>query len=694
MKLNVFLTFLTLSGILCAQPTSFVGRQSHAILNTVKQFHYKPVAVDDAFSTAVFDSYVEAIDPGGYYFLASDIEELGKYSTGIDDEMESRTAVLFEKSAAIFKTRLLAVDSLLHLLEREKSDLTKDESLSFAPADYPDYADNYTQLKERWRKWLKYAVLDELFTGDYFADAAHESISNLLSKAADAQKAVFGYQFFEIKSYLDHPAGYSNYLATYYLDAIATQFDPHTTYFSDIEKENFEEDLSKENLVFGISVEEDDKGIVRIESVLPGSPAWNSNQLNKGDQVLSLRLSDGQYLEMTTAGIDEILIMFENTTASQLTLEIRKGNGEVLTVELTKGEVYVEEDVLKNLLLVGDQRIGYITLPDFYTDWDEGTGLGCANDVAKCIVKLQKENMQGLILDLRNNGGGSLKEAIDLAGIFIDWGPLAITQSKSGEATSIKDMNKGAIYTGPLVILVNGLSASASELFAAAMQDYNRAIIVGSTTYGKSSSQIILPLDPAYTPGVTSMETADPTYGFLKITTDKFYRVTNATHQRKGVVPNIILPDIYDMYDYKESSYANALSSDSVLKKVYYTPFSAFPDALFESGNQRIAQDRNFSRIAFLIDSINQVNERAEIIPLKIENYQLLEQGYAAFLDELYSLEESEQSPYTATNNLYDLEILKMDAYRRELNEEYLKRVEADAYINQAYLVLIDYLKK
>lgn len=616
-----------------------------------------------------------------------------KYDTLIDDQIQSKTSAFFDKSAEIFRVRLNAADSILHVLQAEEFDFTKDEVLSYATEDYPDYVDNYTQLKERWRKWIKYSTLDELFLNDYFNDPLEETTVNLLTKMDQAKKEAFEYEYYNIKSFLAHPAGFSKYLATFYLDAIATNFDPHTSYFSDVERENFVEELSKENLVFGISVEEDEKGIIRISAIVPGSPAWNSNQINKGDQVLSMSLSDGQHLEMTTAGIDEITLMFANTNAQELTIELRKGNGEELTVQLVKGEVYIEDDVIKNLILTGEKKIGYITLPDFYTDWDGATGLGCANDIAKTIVKLQKENIEGLILDLRYNGGGSLKEAIDLAGIFIDWGPLAISRDRLGEATSIKDMNKGAIYLGPLVILVNGLSASASEIFAAAMQDYNRAIIAGSPTYGKSSSQVILPLDPEYKYGYTDMNSVDPMYGYLKITTDKFYRITTKTHQRSGVIPNVLMPDIYDIYDYKESSYSNALSEDVVDKKVYYTAFENFPESVFEQSRNRIENNSNFLRMRFLIDSLLSREENDKVISLKIEKFQENERKISTILDELLRLETALNFAYKATNNLYDQEILKMDAYRNALNEEYLKTVESDIYINEAYLVLTDYLK-
>ena len=675
-----------------AQPTSICGKQSNAIWNLVQKYHYAPRALNDELSVEIFDNFINFIDPAGYYFLQSDIDELTTYKTTIDDEIKAKTSVFFSRTAAIFEMRLKGLDSLILVIESGSIDLKKDEVLSYAEADFPDYVSNYKELQERWRKWLKYSTLEELFYSDLFDDALNETIPNLIAKTDLAKKEVIAYERFEIKSWLQHPAGYLNYIATYYLDAIATIFDPHTTYFSNIEKENFESDLSKENLVFGISVEADDKGVMRISSLMPGSPAWNSNELNTGDEILMLELNDGQKLDMTTAQIGDVTLMFKNSTATKLTLTIRKISGQESKVMIEKGEVYIEEDVIKNVILTGEKKIGYITLPDFYTEWDGDGGLGCANDVAKIIVKLQKENIDGLILDLRNNGGGSLREAIDLAGIFIDWGPLSISQDKFSEASSIKDMNKGAIYTGPLVILVNGLSASASELFAAAMQDYNRAIIVGSPTYGKASGQIVLPVDPDYILGYTAEKDVDESFGFLKVTTKKFFRITNSSHQKTGVIPTILLPDLYDIYEYKESTYSNALSSDSIVKKVYYTPFAAFPTSLASNSKTRVDVHVNFIELRRLVDSLNVANESDEILPLEIGAYQRAEIIYDQMLERLFGLELQKTIAFKAINNQYDMEILKMNAYRRELNAEYLEEIEEDIYIDEAYHVLLDYL--
>ena len=674
------------------QPTSLVGSQSHAIMRTVNTYHYSPPEFNDSFSLDVFDGFISSLDGGGFYFLQADIQRFEKHKYQIDDQIKSKTSSFFDEVIAVYKIRLLAADSLLNLLENEKPDYSLNEVLSYKPEDYPDYVTSLSELKERWRKWLKYSTLDELFNGDYYENPLEETNESLLSKIHIARKDAFDYEKYEIKSFLENPSGYENYLSVYYLDVIALTCDPHTSFFSARDRDEFVEELSEENKMFGFSVEEDEKGIVRISYLMPGSPAWNCNKLNKGDELVSITFSDGKHLDMATSTMDDLTLLFGNTRSTELSMVVKKGNGEEITVELVKGEVYLADDAIQNFVLKGEHQIGYITLPDFYTNWDGDGGLGCANDVARAVIKLQKENIEGLILDLRNNGGGSLKEAIDLAGIFIDWGPLCINRDHKGEMISIKDMNKGAIYTGPLVILVNSLSASASEILTAALQDYNRAIVIGSPTYGKATSQVILPLDPDYIYGVTDPDKADDEFGYLKITISSFYRVTNQTHQGVGVIPNILMPDYYDLYDFKEASYSNYIQPDSIVKKVYFTPMPNFSADLFQKSEVRTHANAAVQRMYFLIDSMLTTDDQYELVPLSLNEYRKFEKTYADLLTELIDLTSTSKNSFIPGNNQYDQAILDIDAFRREINSEMIKQLETDLYVGEAYNVLCDYL--
>lgn len=678
-----------------AQPTSEIGKKSHYIQKLVDRHHYSGTAFDDSLSINIFTLFIEEIDPAGMYFYQSDIDSLKEaFEYRLDNEIKQSTSAFFDATARIFEKRLIESEAIITALSEEKMNWKADEVLSYAEGDYPDYVNSKLEMKERWRKWYKSTLLETLFSGDFHSNPYQTTIDSVLAYEDEAKELVVESEKYEVKSYLENPTGYKNHLSTFYLDAIAHSLDPHTTYFSADEQSDFVEDLSGDNYAFGIFLEENEKGEIILEHITPGSPAWLSNDLNTGDIIRKIKLGDGKLLDLSVSGMDEIRLMFEESDEETLYMQVKKKNGQLIDVTLEKGKIYDDEDVIKSVILKGEQKIGYITLPDFYTNWDGYSSKGCANDVAKMIVKLNKESMDGLILDLRNNGGGSVKEAIDLAGMFINYGPISIVNEKSSDPKSIKDFNKGSVFNGPLVILVNGLSASASEIFTAAMQDYNRAIVVGSGTFGKSTGQVIMPLDPAYGVTVFDQNAVDESLGYLKVTTSKYYRITRGTHQLKGITPDVPLPDIYDIYDYKEVSYQNALPNDSVDKKVYYTAFEDFPvSSLKSNSGQRLENTTYWKQIPELVDSIEHVYNNLESIPLHIETYQTIFAEYEKMIDRLLESIENPSDAFEVTNNQYDLEIMKINEYRSELNEEYLERLRNDVYIDEAYKILNDYIR-
>lgn len=678
-----------------AQSSTTVGKKSNYIKKIVDRYHFLSISFDDGFSEKVFDSFVEEIDPLGIYFYAEDIAQLRTdYVHSIDEEIQQSKSAFFDAFATLFEERLRGAKNRLVSLENEKINWEKEEVLKTDPKAKPAYTSSEIEMNERWRKWFKLATLEELFSENQHPNPTETTIDSVLIYEDQAKERVLKDAQFEIKSYLENPTGFKPYLSVFYLNSIATTVDPHTTYFSPNEQQEFVSDLSRDNFAFGIQLEENDKGEVVLVGLVPGSPAWISSELNKGDIILKLKLGDAPVLNLSEAGMDEINLLFENSEAEELHLFIRKANGQKKEVELEKGLVYVDQDVIKSVILDGEKKVGYITLPDFYTNWDGYGSDGCANDVAKTLVKLQKESIEGLILDLRNNGGGSLKEAIDLAGIFINYGPICIVKEHGVDPKSIKDFNKGSIYDGPLVVLVNGLSASASEIFTAALQDYNRAIVVGSTTYGKSTGQVVLPLDPNMLdpqPGLNG--NADQSLGFLKVTTSKYYRITKSTHQKEGIIPDVVLPDVYDIYDYRESAYPNALEKDEVDKKVYYTPFDPFNlPILANNSTNRLATSTFGNVLVQTIDSLRLVLQSPKEISLNLNDFQKNQRAIDWAIDELFALIEQETNAFEVINNQFDLKIMEMNAYRSELNEAYLKRLKEDIYLNEAYLVLSDYI--
>ncbi|WP_315818899.1 S41 family peptidase [Paraflavitalea speifideaquila] len=324
-------------------------------------------------------------------------------------------------------------------------------------------------------------------------------------------------------------------MANLWCSSLAACYDPHTAYFPPATKESFEGHLGKKQLEFGLTLDEDKDGNAQIAALKPGSPAFQSGQLNEGDKLQSVQTDNKPAVDVSTAGAAAINQVLSAAGSGKTVLTVKKADGSTRQVTLSKQKQLTddEEDKVKGFVLKGSKNIGYISLPAFYLDWEDEQGVnGCANDVGREIIKLKKENISGLILDLRYNGGGSLQEALELAGIFIDAGPVAQIKSRDPKVTTLKDINRGTVYDGPLLVLINGFSASASEMLAASLQDYNRALIVGATSYGKATAQEVLPLDTTIDRESYNGKAASDSY--IKLTTSCLYRLTGATAQAQG----------------------------------------------------------------------------------------------------------------------------------------------------------------
>jgi carboxyl-terminal processing protease len=431
----------------------------------------------------------------------------------------------------------------------------------------------------------------ELLRGAFKRDLLRADSLYAVKETSGRKKEITGERR-EIKKILQHPGGFDNYVASVYCDAISNSFDPHTEYMPLQEKQSFETALGTEGYYFGLSVRENDNGDLEIDRLAPGSPAWKCGDLNKGDVLVKLAWEGKEPIDLAGADPAELSELLGSANNLRMDLTVRKANGIEKTASLTKEKMKNEENSIQSVVLKEPGKIGYIYLPDFYTSMGGASG-SCANDVAREIIKLKKENITALVLDVRFNGGGSLAEALDMAGIFINEGPLSMIREKTGKPATLKDMNRGTIYDGPMAILVNAQSASASELLAAVLQDYNRAVVIGSRTFGKGTAQIIMPVDTSSSPNKEN-----PPYGFVKITTSKFYRIKGTTTQHAGVVPDITLPDLFDSINYHEDALPAALPSDTIAKNNYYKPLASLPLAdLSAKSKARVANSIQFQKV-------------------------------------------------------------------------------------------------
>jgi carboxyl-terminal processing protease len=666
------------------QAPGTVGQQAIMLRRLLEKHHYQPRPVDDELSRQVFRRFIRMLDSRHLYFTAADLSQLMEHSTRLDEELKGKPGTFIPLITRLYGQRLAAAAELLDATVQKPFDFAAGESLTFSHKDSLHFAADEKELALRWHKWLKYQTLIQL-SHTREAGSAPAQEPAVRQKARQTEKR-------NIDRILQHPGGFENYVADLFLNAVTLCFDPHTLYLSKTDLQNYEGGMSKETLSFGLNLLENEAGEVNIAGLVPGGPAWQSNELHKGDVLVSLKWTGKSTFDLTGADLEEVGELLQSSNAARLELTVRKASGITKTVSLLKEKVREDENIVKSFVLKGDKRIGYITLPGFYTGWDNRSGQGCANDVAKEIVKLQKEKIEGLILDIRYNGGGSLQEGLDLAGIFIDEGPLGALKGRTEKPTLLKDMNRGTIYDGPLVLMINGQSASASELLAATLQDYNRAVVVGSPTFGKGTAQIVVPLDSTISLTAPAERKARSPYGFVTVTTEKFYRITGKSAQLHGVQPDIRLPELYQGEAYRESSYPFALPSDSLNRKMYYTALKPLPvSELTSLSAGRIGTNASFGVITNFGKSVQSLTaESGKTIPLQLAYFRQKAEEIQRWQQDLEKALEQATSLYTVQNTAYDQELMKIDGYSNEINATLLQKILKDIYITEAYQITKD----
>ncbi len=675
------------------------GKQSNALVKLLEKFHYNPPVFDKVFSEKVYLKFIHQLDPRGLYLTLEDLRVLNEYKNKLDDEVGNCSPYFLDVATRTFRAKLQSTDTLVSQMLRKPTDFAFTDTIFYTKSDSITYTANEKGLQRRWRRYLKYEVLVNLYTAED-SDKVNPfslEVKDLLKKEPVVRAKILRNTQRKIRRILNHPDGFENFIATEYLNAIASSYDPHTEFFSDSGKNEFVSELSSDEYSFGISLEENENGDPEITHLVPGGAAWKSNLLNDGDILLKIKTLLPSVHDLPFTDITQVLEILGFKANKNLELTVRKRNGQIRTVQLEKTRVRSDENAIKSYLLNGEKKIGYISLPSFYTEWGTSSPLGCANDVAKEIIKLQEEHIDGLILDLRSNGGGSVYEAIGLAGLFIDEGPISVFKERNAKPQLLKDMNRGTAYDGPLLVMVNGMSASASELFAGGIQDYNRGLIVGSATYGKASGQTIFPVDSIYSfpelfSGSCVPGKADQgKMGYAKITVEKFYNLHDGSHQLRGIKPDVALPDPFYYNAYRESFLPGALPNDSVYKKVIFHPFPPLPisELSFRSAG-RLKKNKSFLSFHQLNDSLQYIQQKEGMLILKPENYRREEKKSHQLTEAMEKLQSESTGMFKAENNSYEEQLLGMDSYSKEANALVLQNLQKDIFLGEAFNIIGD----
>ena len=494
-SLPVLLAF-AIAGILIAfnssgldNPPTKYEKIFKQVAEMLEDNHYSPQKIDDKFSKVIFKKFLSNLDPDKNIFLQADIQELKKYENLIDDELHGAPIQFFAAANTIYQKRLTEVSVYYKEILANPFTYTSDETVVI-DGDKLDWAVSEAVRKDNWRKKLKYLSLERYSdlldsreqnktTEGYVVKADAELEKDARGKVSAAMTRTFD----RLKVKFNEEERFNMLVNT-----ITSAMDPHTTFFPPVEKRYFDEQMSGRFYGIGASLKPED-GNIKIGSLVTGSPAWKSQQITVGDVVMKVGQGAEEPVDLTGYDVEDAVKIIRGKKNTEVRLYLKKGDGSLKTVTLIRDEIVTDETFARSMIInENNKRIGYIFLPEFYADWERPNGARSAMDVAREIIKLKEQNVDGIIMDLRNNGGGSLYDVVQMVGFFIEDGPIVQVKDREGNPNVLRDRDKTVLYDGPLAVMVNEFSASASEIFAAAIQDYNRGIIIGSTsTYGKGT---------------------------------------------------------------------------------------------------------------------------------------------------------------------------------------------------------------
>lgn len=660
------------------------------ILHSLIAGHYQQKEINDEFSKSAFDAYIKNIDYNKRFFTRQDIDKLKKWEYKIDDEFKAGNFDLMKNSYALLKKRIEEVEGLYQQILAKPFDFSVDEKIETDPDKY-DFPVNRKDLEESWRKYLKFQTLIRLNELEKEQVKKVETDKDFVPKSSaelekEAREKVLQSQttwFKRIKQLNE-----SDYQAIY-INSILSTYDPHSNYFPPKAKENFDIQLSGQLEGIGATLMEKD-GYIKVEKIVPGSASWKQGELKAGDVILKVGQSADEPVDIVNMRLDDAVQLIRGKKGTEVRLTVKKVDGSIKIVPITRDIVIIEETYAKSAVLDNGIRAGYIKLPQFYADFNNSGGRSCSQDVKKEIEKLTEEKIEGLILDLRNNGGGSLRDVVEMAGLFIEKGPIVQVRSSDGTLEILEDYDAKVQYKGPLVILVNELSASASEILAAAMQDYNRGVVVGSaSTYGKGTVQRMVDLDMLIPPAYNSVKPL----GAMKLTTQKFYRINGGATQLKGVTSDIVLPDDYAYMKVGERELEHPMPWDEI-KQVYYKDWKDTPhlEKLGKKSHARIDTSSVFKKIDQNAQRLKKTSERS-LFPLNLQAYQA----------EQNKLEQESRQFENLFSNIdgFNVDMIRAEVSTLESDTAKLNRVKTwhteikkDVYVYEAMQILHDMNKK
>ena len=674
------------------------------MMRNLERFHYQPMDIDDDFSERAYEYYLNDIDGARLFFTAQDLKafETNKYT--IDDQIAAGSYDFFNLTQERWKASMEKTQEWYRDILSKPFDLKSGKEIKMRDDD-SGWSNNDKELRRYWADYMKRDVISQVVSKqEEYATAVENRAKMTAEERATAEKE----EPLEEKTVAElETEAREKLLERYddwfermrkakpsarrsqYLNALTSMFDPHTTYYRPKDKESFDIRFSGRLEGIGATLQNKDQ-YTKISTLVVGGPAWKSKQLEVDDLILSVRQKgEEEAVDIKDMLVEDVVGFIRGKKGTTVFLKVKKPDGTIKEVSIVRDIIVIDDNYAKSLIIDGvgeNEKVGYINLPSFYADFQNEDGRFSAKDIKAELIKLKDRDVDGVILDLRNNGGGSLRDVVDMSGFFIPEGPIVQVAGRGGRKEVLKDKDPSVVYDGPLIVLVNQYSASASEILAAALQDYNRAVIVGSTqTFGKGTVQRFIDMDRTI-PGRSDIKPL----GTVKLTMQKFYRVNGGATQLRGVVPDIILPDSRSLLETGERQQTGPLPWTEIAavdyeQDVYQIPFMA---TLRERSNNRVADNPVFMKIIDNAKRFKRQRDR-DTYPLNLSDYRAMTEENKKEADKFKDLFGSDVN-FNVTNIEVDLEEIKDDETKIAKNEEFKKGIAKDVYVHEALNILRD----
>ncbi|CAI8201913.1 MAG: Tail-specific protease [Formosa sp. Hel1_33_131] len=652
----------------------------------LEQGHFQPKDINDDFSEGVYTSFLTQIDQFKNYFYQSDIDDFQRFETQLDDQILKHDVSFFNLVYERLLKRIEASKGFYSKVLEQPFDFDIEEVYS---TDYENssYANSKSELLDKWRKQLKFYTISNYHDLIESENKLKEEDPEYVSKSLDSLQSEARASI--LKTMTENSSIYDDLRRddwmSMYINAIAEEFDPHTFYFAPNDKDSFDAQMSGKYEGIGARLQKR-MDEISITELISGGSAWRQNKLEVGDIILKVRQEEEiEAVNVVGMRLSDAVKLIKGPKGTNVILTLKKVDGTIEDLSIPRDEIELEETYAKSTIVKKEgTTFGVINLPKFYIDFEDYNSRNAAGDVKKEIERLKAEGMEGLVLDLRNNGGGSLKTVVEMGGLFIDEGPIVQVRSTGEDKEVLKDTDRGIEWDGPLVILVNELSASASEILAAAMQDYKRAIVIGSQqTYGKGTVQNIVDLNRM----IRSNTNGD--MGAFKFTTQKYYRINGGSTQLEGVKSDVVVPDRYSYIDIGEKDQENPLAWDEIAPANYNVWERNFDyTTTIQNSKDRMSNS----------DEIKLIDDNARWIKtIRDEtSFQLNFEKYSQNLE----MKESESKRFDVLSDYqtdlifeslpYELPLMEQDSVFKINRTRWHENLSKDIYMEEAVNVLND----